>query len=78
MPTPLAELRTPRPGAVDAARCPVCGSLRAELAAALRAGDAHAARATVHAMHTHMVYGHPNDPRNRPRREAWPSYLNPP
>lgn len=61
----MLDLRTPRPGMVDPETCPVCSNLRGILTAALSTKSALMARDVVHAMHTHMIYGHPNDPRNK-------------
>ncbi|GAA5704466.1 hypothetical protein Save01_05311 [Streptomyces avermitilis] len=60
----LFDLRTPRPGRVDPETCPVCALLRMGVTEAVKTGDPKAAAATVRAMHVHMVWGHPNDPRN--------------
>jgi hypothetical protein len=59
------DLRTPRADRVDPEACPVCARLRESLTAALTTGSPAMARMVVVAMHSHMVQGHPNDPRNK-------------
>jgi hypothetical protein len=57
------NLRVPRPGPVDPDRCPVCARLRDNVATVVITGSRKAARGLVTAMRTHMVHGHPKDPR---------------
>lgn len=64
----IDDVLTPRGDVVDPDTCPVCGRLRTALGIYLRAKSAAAVRETVRTMHAHMIYGHPNDPRNvRPK-----------
>lgn len=58
------DLRTPRSGMVNPDTCPVCRRLREHVTAAICTRSPTVAGAVVRAMHTHMVHGHPNDPRN--------------
>jgi len=43
----------------------MCALLRDSVGAAISSGDRQTAVAVVRAMQTHMIYGHPNDPRNK-------------
>lgn len=63
----MLDLRTPRPGKVDPETCPMCALLRDSVSAAISSGSQQTAVSVVRAMHTHMFYGHPNDPRNTTR-----------
>lgn len=67
----LLSLRAPRAGLVDPETCPVCRLLHDLVGDVIRSGDPSSARPVVLAMHTHMIYGHPQDPRTiRPRESA--------
>lgn len=61
----LTDLTTPGPGLVDPERCVMCERLRAVLAAAVLLGDPQAAGNLVRAAHSHMIHGHPNEPRTQ-------------
>lgn len=71
------DLHTPRPGLVDALTCLVCKGLRASLALALAEQDPASAVTTVHSMQTHMIHGHPNDPRNMTNPQGGPECVLP-
>lgn len=67
----ISDVWSRRPGPVDPERCPVRGRLRAGLSGALTTEDDVTARAIVYAMHTHMMYGHPDDSRTiRPQETS--------
>jgi hypothetical protein len=61
----LLDLRTPQTGRVDPEMCRVCYVLRSDLTEAVTDGNKKAARAVVLGMYEHMIYGHPDDPRNK-------------
>lgn len=61
----MIELRFPRTDRVNPQICPVCSRLRQFLTVAITAGSPPMARAVVLDMHTHMIHGHPKDPRNK-------------
>jgi len=57
------DLRVPRAGLVNPEACPVCRMLRTWVVDVIKAGDKSHVRPVIVAMHTHMIYGHPHDPR---------------
>lgn len=59
----MLDLRTPRRGLADPATCPVCRFLRNCVRHVITSGSTSGARPVVLAMHTHLIHGHPNDPR---------------
>jgi hypothetical protein len=61
----MLSLRVPRAGLVDPETCPVCRMLRNWVGDVIESGDPSGTRPVVVAMHTHMIYGHPHDPRNK-------------
>ncbi|QBZ73424.1 hypothetical protein SEA_HEATHER_54 [Streptomyces phage Heather] len=62
-PVLMLDLRMPRRGLADPATCPVCRFLRNVMRDVILSGSTSGARPVVLAMHTHMVHGHPYDPR---------------
>jgi hypothetical protein len=65
MPNLSDDLRTPQSGPVDPDRCPMCEQLRAVLRTAVLLGSQTSAGNLVRIAHTHMIHGHPRDPRTR-------------
>jgi hypothetical protein len=59
----MLNLRTPRRGLADPATCPVCRFLRDCVKEVIMSGSVSGARPVVVAMNTHLVHGHPYDPR---------------
>lgn len=59
------DLRAPRADRADPETCPVCAKLRESLTAAIVTGSSVMSRLVVIAMHSHVIHGHPKDPRNK-------------
>lgn len=59
----MIDLRFPRTDRVNPEICPVCARLRRFLTTAVSVGSPPMARCVVLDMRTHMIYGHPYDPR---------------